>query len=480
MNVILNPPYFNKKVIPLKDHGGGIGFLNKGRINKKGNISPITDMVNAFSILKEDDCDVAFYDDRLDPSSNIKVFCKKLSKKFNCPERVFMRVSLPTFNNDSEIAIWLKRIWPNTCIVAFGPAVRIMMNFGKNVKGFDVLVASDIEAVISKFVKNCDLTTLPGVYVLDEQRYVTKNEQIMLADLNKLPSPKYDCLDKKFSIYLVSSMGCPLKCNFCPYTLSQGHKFRTRQPELVIQDIQYIVERCKKKDIVFRDPIFSYYKTRVEKICNLMIEKKISINWECETHINFLDTDLVILMRKAGNVLINFGVESASKEVFEKSKKLEVDRENLVKTVKICKEIGINTVAFYILGFPGDTKKGIFKTIKLALDIDTDKAQFMLPNPYPGTELFEECIKQNKYSQKFINDIDVFFKQISNHTVPQVSFVNDITPSMLMLIKKYAILVYNKKYRKNILSKLRYYISFLVFYIRIKYIVKWDIIKDNE
>jgi len=90
----------------------------------------------------------------------------------------------------------------------------------------------------------------------------------------------------------------------------------------------------------------------------------------------------------------HFGVESGDPEILKFSK-VGVNLDLVKKTFREAKEIGIETVAFFLVGLPGETKESITKTIRLAKEIKSDITWFNAPVPYPGTKLYELAEKND-------------------------------------------------------------------------------------
>src|SRR5688500_10985617 len=56
---------------------------------------------------------------------------------------------------------------------------------------------------------------------------------------------------------------------------------------------------------------------------------------------------------------------------------------------------GIKSFAFFIFGYPGETLQSMDLTTKYAIELDPDFANFYPAVPYPGTDLFDKCVREN-------------------------------------------------------------------------------------
>lgn len=234
---------------------------------------------------------------------------------------------------------------------------------------------------------------------------VDEPEREKIANLDELPLPARHLLDNQAYRFpgidgaittVKSSRGCPLDCSFCGYTLAQGLRFRFRSPEHVLAELRDIARRWLVRHVVFRDPIFTTRKDRIHAICDGMIADKLELEWQCETAVKTVDRALLEKMARAGCKHISFGVESGNELIQTKhcgSKlldgKKQVDRARIVEVFDACREFGIETRAFCMVGFPEETPAMVEQTFDLVEACDPDQVQFCAVTAYPGTPLYK-------------------------------------------------------------------------------------------
>ena len=112
--------------------------------------------------------------------------------------------------------------------------------------------------------------------------------------------------------------------------------------------------------------------------------------WCCQTRADNLDEELLSLMKKAGCGLIHLGVESGSEEVLAASGKATT-KEAIYKGVRMIEAAGIETLAFFMFGLPGESESQREETIKFAIELEPTYASFHFATPYPGSRLFEDA-----------------------------------------------------------------------------------------
>lgn len=175
-----------------------------------------------------------------------------------------------------------------------------------------------------------------------------------------------------------------------------GKEFRANSASYVLNHIDYVVEKFDVQNIFFEDDNLTFDLSRFEAICDGLIEKKTKIGWETPNGVraDCLDLNLLQKMKKAGAQSVFFGVESGDQQILNNviCKSLNLDR--VVEVAKICKDIKLKTGAFYIIGFPGETKENMQKTVDFALKLKRDfdvGMHLFIATPSYGTRLYDEC-----------------------------------------------------------------------------------------
>lgn len=232
-----------------------------------------------------------------------------------------------------------------------------------------------------------------SVFVNDRRPFIENIDDIPqpvwdLVNMNKYTVSKFIWRGKG-AVPLMTSRGCPTFCIFCATSQVNGRKFRAQSAERIVADIEHLIKTYNTRYIVLLDDIFTINKERVRKFSQLMIEKKIKIKWFCLARVNTVDKELLKLMRKAGCNWIEYGVESGDEEVLKNVKK-GITVQQAKEAFKAAREVGIRVLGTFMFGNPGETRETMEKTIKLAIELNPDIAQFSIVAPLPGTELWEK------------------------------------------------------------------------------------------
>ena len=195
---------------------------------------------------------------------------------------------------------------------------------------------------------------------------------------------------------MVTSRGCPFNCCFCAVHLHMGKKFRAHSAKYVVDHIQYVVDKFKVKNIFFEDDNLTLDLPRFEAICDGIISRKIKIGWETPNGVraDCLSLNLLEKMKASGCKSVFVGVESGDQQILDNVICKSLDLNRVVEFAKNAKSIGLKTGAFYIIGFPGESKENMQRTVDFALGLKRDYdvgMHLFAATPSFGTRLYDEC-----------------------------------------------------------------------------------------
>ena len=256
-------------------------------------------------------------------------------------------------------------------------------------------------------LETCSLQAILGLSWRDASGRVIHNaDRLLRKDIEDIPWPAYhlfkidrytnlqpltDGLDPNARTYtLVTSRGCPYQCIYCSKPVT-GNTWRPRSPEDVVAEWRYLVQELDATEIGITDDVWNLNLDRAKEICrNLIAEGLSHVPWVTVhgMRVDNTDAELFELMKQAGCKRVGFGVESGNQAVLDAIKKRQTP-DDARKAFSEAKAAGLQTMGFFIFGLPADTEETMEDTIRLALELDPDLANFMIAAPYPGTELWE-------------------------------------------------------------------------------------------
>ena len=187
-------------------------------------------------------------------------------------------------------------------------------------------------------------------------------------------------------------------CTFCSWpTLYPS--WRTRHPELLVNEIQMLIEKYKIRDI-FDDTGSFPVGNWLNSFCELMIERGLNdkISLSCNMRFGILTSENYKLMKKAGFRMLLFGLESACQSTLDRLNK-GITVNNIVDGCKQASKVGLDPHITVMVGYPWETKQDAMSTLNLAkhlLDNGWVKTlQSTIIVPYPGTALHDQAIEND-------------------------------------------------------------------------------------
>jgi len=318
----------------------------------------------------------------------------------------------------------VKEVDPSILTVVGGPHVpAVPVEFLKEAKNIDIAVIGEGEYTmldIAKFFEGTKkISDVQGIIYRKNEAIKQNSQRPFIKNLDELPYPAYHLVNmeqylnpkkieyrsfKDRAISMITSRGCPFNCSFCSVHLHMGKTFRAHSVNYVINHIEYVVNKYRVKTIFFEDDNLTLDIKRFEAICDKMIEKCIKVSWETPNGVrpDYLTLSLLKKMKKSGCQSVFFGIESGDQYVLDNIIGKSLNLKAVVKVAKMCKDIGLKTAAFYIIGFPGEKKEHMLKTVELALKLKREFDVGMLlhfATPSLGTRLYKEC-KEKGYIQE--------------------------------------------------------------------------------
>jgi radical SAM superfamily enzyme YgiQ (UPF0313 family) len=196
------------------------------------------------------------------------------------------------------------------------------------------------------------------------------------------------------SIY--TSFGCPYRCTFCCINAPFGGSgIRYFSPEVIIQEIDVLVQRYGVRNLKIADEMFVLNQNHVLGLCDLLIERNYGLNIWAYARIDTVHEKFLDKLKRAGFNWLGIGIESASKFVRDGVEKGRFTDEKIAGIVRRIREAGIHVGANYIFGLPDDTLETMQGTLDLALELNTEWANFYSAMAYPGSALHATATAQN-------------------------------------------------------------------------------------
>jgi len=349
----------------------------------------------------------------------------ELSRRVNEIQPDMVAMSIMTFNllDALHTARILKQDHPNLKICLGGPHVNLYPKETLHQPEIDYVVFGEGEKIFTSLIQALEQnSTLELVNGLGWKRngveYINPAETELL-DLNEIPFPARHLVDVSSYKHIIgegrqfftiqATRGCPAACTFCDIRKT---KFRTRNPENVVDEIEQLVN-MGVDDLFFVDDTITIDKKNVLEICNLIVKRKIKIHFKISARVDTINKEVIKALKKAGCYRIHYGIESANPKHLKYLQKGQTP-EKVERACKMTREAGIGFFAYMMIGIPHETKEEMFETVDFAKKLKPDYAQFSICTPYPKVELYyqmlEEGIVPEDYWQEFAENPSADFK----------------------------------------------------------------------
>lgn len=314
---------------------------------------------------------------------------------------------------------------------------------------FDVGIIGEGELTLQKLVdmlaqRKRDFSTIDGIVYRKGTGIILNKEQSWIQDLDSLPFPAWRHFPKATVYRIITARGCPFPCVFC--MRASGKTQRVRSPENVVSEIEHVIKVKKPEKFMFSDETFTLNKNHVNRICDLLIEKKLhkEIKWGSTTRVDVISFELLDKMKSAGCYEIQFGVESGNEQVLRAIRK-NIHMDQASKAINLAKKVGLHTEAAFILGHPNETFDTAYDTINFAAQLNPDILQLGIMVPYPGTEVAKMAERGEGGYKILSNDWSDYNKQLGNALELEGISRSDL--ERLQLIGYLKLFFYNRRFK---------------------------------
>lgn len=309
----------------------------------------------------------------------------------------------------------------------------------------DIVLRGEIEQAFDEIIQYNDLKKVKGITYRVENKITQTPDREPMGNLNHLVNLDREIIDvnsfKRFDddkTYAPINLarGCSNNCFFCVDCFLNGSAVQYKDTAFVLEEISECIEKYNISDFYFAADVFNFDNDWVKKLCRLIIESKMKINYVVSTRIELLDFETLQLMKESGCNLIITGIEAADEKVLEKIGK-KITLNEITEKNNLINKAGISVFASYILGSPWETRETIEKTYELAKKLNTKYARFYSATALIGSKYYDYILRNRlgeiNYEKPYI------FPSIRSYGLSQQE-----------------IFEYNKKFNKEYYKRAKY------------------------
>ena len=328
------------------------------------------------------------------------------------PSLIVVDTSTPSIAEDAAFAGRLKDAAGDACILLVGPHVAALpADVLNEYPAVDAVALGEyeltVEGLYGALAGGEGFSAVPGL-AWRSGGTVVQNPVSYVEDPDALPfvSGVYfrhlDYTDYFYShsrypiVSLITARGCPFHCTYCVYPQTfSGHRVRRRSIGNVLDEVEDVLNRFPDlEEIMFEDDTLTMDPKWCRDFAREIFRRKLKFRWSANSRAD-LDYETLSLLKKAGARLFCVGVESADAAILAGMKKsLRPDR--VRQFFKDACRAGILLHGCFLAGSAGETKETLEKTIRFAIRLRPDTAQFFPLMLYPGTEAFREARRRGE------------------------------------------------------------------------------------
>lgn len=280
-----------------------------------------------------------------------------------------------------------------------------------------------------------DLAKVPGLgYKVDGRSRMTAFGKAV--EVSKLPFPDYSLLAPLEPYVAPRNMsrkknermmhrfvgihcgrGCPYDCSFCINTVfDEGslRRHRAFSAQRTYEEMKWWVDHHGVTYFGLQDELFFVNRPRLEELVGLFEQKPLNVRWTAAPRINYFNEAYIgkkFLRRLKDSGFNNFAmsIESGSDRVLSLLRK-NVRKEQAVEAFRNQREAGIEGIAGFMIGIPGEEVEDMYQSLSLAIElyrVADGHLAYVGPQifrPYPGAGLFETARKMGLKSPDNLED----------------------------------------------------------------------------
>jgi len=270
--------------------------------------------------------------------------------------------------------------------------------------GFDSILIGEVEATLVELAEGRPRASIRGLAYRENWSIQRTAPRELRTDLDLLPLPAWDLVNMDqyrqawegahgyFSLNMVSSRGCPYRCNWCAKPI-YGNSYHARPPWSVAAEMRQLKTKFRPDQIWFADDIFALSPKWTRAFADAVESLGAQLPFRMQSRCDLMTRDTVEALRRAGCVEVWMGAESGSQRILD-----AMDKGTRVKDIYRARENlrshGIRAGFFLQFGYPGETWEEIEETIRMVRETRPDDIGVSVSYPLPGTRFYERVSAQ--------------------------------------------------------------------------------------
>jgi radical SAM superfamily enzyme YgiQ (UPF0313 family) len=296
--------------------------------------------------------------------------------------------------------------------------------------GADCVILGELEVTLLETVRalragaSSGLPEIRGLaWLRPDSRAVHRNPpRELVTSLDRIPPPAWDLVDfgpyrdtwleahGYFSLNLVSSRGCPFRCNWCAKPI-HGSSYHAHSPERVARDMHFVKTVPGADHVWFADDIFALSQNWALRFADEVDRLDARLPFKMQSRCDLMTRQTVAALQRAGCSEVWMGAESGSQQILDAMDK-DLRVEDIYRARANLRRHGIRACYFLQFGYPGETWAEICKTIRMVRETEPDDVGISVSYPLPGTVFYSRIAAElgSKRNWMESGDLSLMFR----------------------------------------------------------------------
>jgi radical SAM superfamily enzyme YgiQ (UPF0313 family) len=293
--------------------------------------------------------------------------------------------------------------------------------------GADYIIQGEGEITLKELLDTIEIghtvSNIQGIIYKKEGDTIVNPKRTVLLNLDDLPLPAWDLVDidsyrtiwnsvdKEFTLNMVTTRGCPFKCNWCAKPI-YGNRYNSHSVQYIANHISYLQKNYGVNKFWMCDDIFGLKPNWVQEFNQELKKRSLKIKYYIQSRVDLLlKEDTIDALAESGLEEVWVGAESGSQTILD-----AMDKGTTVKQIyeatSLLKEKNISVAFFLQFGYLGETKEDIDKTIHMIKELQPDNLGISVSYPLPGTKFYEKVKDDLKLKANWTDsdDLAMMFK----------------------------------------------------------------------
>jgi len=421
---------------------------------------PPIGLASIAAVLRKYDHKVTVFDGALEASVTNQEWANRIIALK--PDMVGFSATTSAFQDAYDVCSRVKKLRQD-CKTVFG---GVHVSWGKKklleeFKSIDYIIAGEGELAFRALADGEHPSCMDRIYYRNGAEICQGTGKTTMCQLDELPFPAYDLLKGFPGKYLmplfgyprhpganiISSRGCVYQCSYCDRSVF-GKSFRWNSSEYTFQQMLWLKRDFGVRHVNFYDDLFTLNRERVAELCERLATSKLKMSFNCIVRIGHVDKELITLLKKGGCWMVSVGIESGDQALLD-SHKDGLSLDAIRRDIQLLHDSGLWVKGLFMMGFPGETEKGIIKTREFALSLPLKDANITAFTPFPGAPISQGIETFGEFDNNWSKMDCVNFVFISNEI------------KKVEILKKHYAAFYREFYNRPFMRKVVYPKMFL-------------------